>query len=156
MTQKEKLIELIDKSDVPFCDECGKFSADARIELLADFLVERGVVEANAIRHGKWIETDEGDVVCSECGHITEATIAEYEERDDDTIMRFVYPYFCEKCGAEMRGEQVARKPTKVVYPHTDLTSHYVCWACGERVCNGWKYCPECGQAIAWSDEKRD
>ena len=92
MTQKEKLIKLIDKSDVRLC-------ADIRIDLLADFLMEHGV---------------------------------------------------------EVRGEQVARKPTKVVYPRTDLTSHYVCWACSERVCNGWKYCPECGQAIDWKGDKND
>lgn len=44
MTQREKLIELIDKSDVPLCDECGTIPADIRIERLADFLLANGVV----------------------------------------------------------------------------------------------------------------
>ena len=44
MTQKEKLIELIDKSYVPICDECVVFPADMRIEYLADFLLSHGVI----------------------------------------------------------------------------------------------------------------
>lgn len=42
MTQKEKLIELIDKSDIPLCDECGENPVDTRIEALADFLLDHG------------------------------------------------------------------------------------------------------------------
>lgn len=51
---------------------------------------------------------------------------------------------------------QMLRKPIRVVYPHTTITSHHECFECAERVCNGWKYCPECGQAIDWKGDKND
>ena len=74
-------------------------------EKFIEWLMRAPTVEAEPIRHGEWIETDEGDTLCSECGHITSETIAEYENDKNGTMMRFVYPYYCLYCGAKMDGK---------------------------------------------------
>lgn len=66
---------------------------------------------------GHWIETDDGDLQCSECGRITGEVIDEYEPLNADLtsakygftipkgspIWALKHPYFCAKCGADMR-----------------------------------------------------
>lgn len=50
-------------------------------------------VEAEPVRHGKWIEVDVGDCCyrCSECGFIRDAYLLDVSN-------------YCPKCGAKMDG----------------------------------------------------
>lgn len=65
-------------------------------------------------KRGHWIEVEGGKNQCSECGHITNERIAVYIPADDDYVSKggvllyrvWKHPYFCSKCGADVRGGQ--------------------------------------------------
>ena len=61
------------------------------IDELYDILEQMPTIEAEPIRHGKWI----GDDLCSCCGNITEV-YEEYNAREFE---------YCPHCGARMDGE---------------------------------------------------
>lgn len=46
-------------------------------------------VDAESVRHGKWLEGADGSVMCSECSQ----------------VIRYDIGYFCPNCGAKMDGE---------------------------------------------------
>lgn len=87
--------------------------ADGRIEDIP-------AADVRENKHGHWIETDDGNLQCSECGHITGEVIDEYEPLKEDLtstkygftipkdcpIWTLKHPYFCGKCGADMKGEK--------------------------------------------------
>ena len=55
-------------------------------------------------KRGRWIKTEDGDLKCSECGHISCDEIYEYEPLKGSPCRVLRNPYFCAKCGADMRG----------------------------------------------------
>ena len=56
------------------------------------------------IRHGYWIEDNEtGSLICSECGHVTVEIIGDMIEQDGKIIHRSMNPFYCSKCGADMK-----------------------------------------------------
>jgi hypothetical protein len=49
--------------------------------------------------------------------------------------------------------KQIPKKPNVIGFEQNKLISsvHYSCSAC-DRLLSRYKYCPECGQALDWSD----
>lgn len=80
MTQREKLIELIDKLDVM------AIPTENFRHGLADYLIANGVVVREK---GEWIE-ESGIQICPFCG----------EEHEWEAYRAS----FCDQCGADMRG----------------------------------------------------
>lgn len=60
---------------------------------------------------GYWIKTEDGLIRCSECGHSRGELIAVHKPVDNDYVSKggvlfnlvWENPYFCGKCGADMR-----------------------------------------------------
>lgn len=63
-------------------------------ERLRRLLDSQPTVDAESVRHGRWIEVDVGDCCyrCSECGFIRDAYLLDIGN-------------YCPKCGAKMDGE---------------------------------------------------
>ena len=64
--------------------------------------------DVKEVRHGYWIEDNEtGSLICSECGHVTVEIIGDMIEQDGKIIHRSMNPFYCSKCGADMKvGEE--------------------------------------------------
>ena len=64
-------------------------------ERLRRLLDSQPTVDAEPVRHGRWIEVDVGDCCyrCSECGFIRDAYLLDISN-------------YCPKCGAKMDGER--------------------------------------------------
>ena len=64
-------------------------------ERLRRLLDSQPTVDAESVRHGRWIEVDIGDCCyrCSECGFIRDAYLLDIGN-------------YCPKCGAKMDGER--------------------------------------------------
>lgn len=94
MTERERLIKIIDQSPAMFCTGCNE-CPEARaksIEMLADYLIASDAV---AVRHGTWYRETErgvGYAKCSACGR-----------RMNYSCYGYAY---CSLCGARMDGER--------------------------------------------------
>ena len=55
---------------------------------LRDFIDNAPTIDAEPVRHGKWIDGDPINWECSECGYL---------------VMRYNNTPFCPNCGANMR-----------------------------------------------------
>ena len=58
-------------------------------------------VDAEPVRHGHWIEREFG-LMCSECGHYTEAMYDEPFNNEFGKGWALKRPYYCGYCGAKM------------------------------------------------------
>ena len=62
--------------------------------------------DVQEVRHGHWIEDKEtGCLICSECGRFTDEIIGDMIEQDGKIIHRSMNPFYCSKCGADMKGD---------------------------------------------------
>lgn len=111
MTDREKLIELVDDAIIAALDKCHAYEecgscpsdgrgASCRSPFIADHLIANGV----AVREkGEWVRTIEplgwADVLCGECSNCHESFIVDEECSFDDFSMW----HFCPNCGADMR-----------------------------------------------------
>lgn len=108
-----KMLELIDKQETlkkmcEWCGQCERFENAMRSthpDFVTDkcnnykFLAERPKIEAELVRHGRWIEiayhpvgdTMYCDCNCSNCNF-------------EITREKGQYPKFCENCGTQMSG----------------------------------------------------
>lgn len=53
------------------------------------------------VKHGNWIEREFG-LMCSECGHYTEAMYDEPFNNEFGKGWAYIRPYYCGYCGAKM------------------------------------------------------
>lgn len=53
------------------------------------------------VKHGHWIEHEFG-LICSECGHYTEAMYDEPFNNEFGRGWAYIRPYYCGYCGAKM------------------------------------------------------
>ena len=66
---------------------------------------KQSIADVQEVRHGHWIEDEEtGCLICSECCHFTDEIIGDMIERDGKIIHRSMNPFYCSKCGADMKG----------------------------------------------------
>jgi hypothetical protein len=94
MTERERLVKLIDQSPAHFCDICRESPEERAesIEMLADYLIASDVAE---VLHGTWYRETErgvGYAKCSACGRKMNYSCYGYA--------------YCSMCGARMEGER--------------------------------------------------
>lgn len=65
-------------------------------------------VEAEAVRHGRWIETSYDEYKCSACGKIVRDEIFYAIEPKDREGASMCVANYCPNCGANMRLEMMA------------------------------------------------
>lgn len=66
--------------------------------------------DVQEVRHGKWIEYDNGIQTCSECGYMTEDCTEKKYSQDGDYCYLCEYEYkFCPNCGAKMDKESESK-----------------------------------------------
>ena len=79
--------------------------ADGRIEDIP-------AADVRENKTGHWIKTEDGDLECSECGHLTDDWVDIFSPSKRDCVSgkrapmlswAMKHPYFCSKCGADMR-----------------------------------------------------
>lgn len=70
-----------------------------------DIIDNQPTADVQEVRHGHWIEDKEtGCLICSECGRFTDEIIGDMIEQDGKIIHRSMNPFYCSKCGADMKG----------------------------------------------------
>ena len=74
--------------------------ADA-FKVFAEMVRDERIVDAEPVRHGHWIEHEFG-LMCSECGHYTEAMYDEPFNNEFGKGWAYIRPYYCGYCGAKM------------------------------------------------------
>lgn len=73
----------------------------AGLEYCRQLIEMQKVVDAEPVRHGRWIPLENGGYRCSSCGHKTE--FAPSEMIDPRDYLAYLDKY-CGKCGARMDG----------------------------------------------------
>lgn len=120
---KEAALDVID--DLFQATVRGEITNARCVTTLADGRIEDiPAADVRENKHGHWIETEDGGLKCSECGRITGEVIDEHETLETDMtstkygftipkgspIWVLKHPYFCAKCGADMRGTMTNRE----------------------------------------------
>ena len=81
----ELLMKMMHKFHYELPDGCNNPLYGDVIKVIED----APLIEADPVRHGRWIEHDDGVFTCSECGNAES-----------------IESYFCRYCGAEMDKEE--------------------------------------------------
>lgn len=76
--------------------ECGPYDHfTAGYDEAIDHVMEFPAVEAEPVRHGRWVYGDDVDIQCSECGKDAMSDWMKYTQ---------IYSPYCPSCGAKMDG----------------------------------------------------
>lgn len=102
-------------------DNNGKYLAEV-IQLFQEKIDEQPTVEAEPVKHGHWVESEEGYFSCSNCHN--DAMVELYENSQKLTL-------FCPHCGATMD------KCSFIVGLHKEEFIEKYCSVCGSQRCEG-------------------
>lgn len=73
-------------------------------KLIEEVIDSAPAADVEEVRHGRWIQTKDGDFACSLCGYIVKGEPMNYPP-DGQMMLRMKGHRYCGDCGAKMMGE---------------------------------------------------